>query len=154
MNFFQFLLFLPIIVSAVDPFIIGQILAGREDTYVIAEDGVLSESDYINAEHLNNNAGQNDPDYALFLDGTSNLDDTNLISSGCSSQPTRKIRSREQCENPSAPKLEIPSLDTAGLAAIEPNRRCGDGEERLCCAGQAVDFWGGFRAIVPNCAKC
>lgn len=152
MNLFQFLLFIPILVSAVDPLTISGILARREDTYDIAQDGVLSETDYITADHLNNNADPNDPDYALFLDGTSNLDGSNLVSSDCSSQRTGKLRSREQCENPLAPKLEIPSIDTVGLSAIELRPRCE--EERLCCAGEAVNFWNGFRAIVPNCARC
>lgn len=155
MIIFHFLLFIPILVSAVDPFIKGRTLARREDTYDIAQDGVLFGTDYINADHIDDNAESNELDYALFLDGTSNPGDSNLVGSGCSSsQRTSKLRSREQCDNPSAPKPEIPSIDTVGSAAIELKRRCDEGEERLCCAGDAIHFWGGFRAIVPNCAKC
>lgn len=156
MIFVRFLFFLPILVFAIDPFIIGRILARRDDTYEIAQDSVLSETDYINADHLNNNADLKDPDYTLFLDGMSNLDDPILISSDCSSQKTGKLRSRQQkqCDNPAAPKLELPSLDTAGISALQLKPPCEDGEERLCCAGNVVSFWGGFRAIVPNCAKC
>ena len=154
MNLFQFLLFIPILVSAVDPLTINRILARRQDTYDIAQDGVLSETDYITADHLNSNADPNDPDYALFLDGASSPDGSSLVSSDCPSQRTSKLRSREQCENPLAPKLEIPPIDTVGRSAIELKPRCEDTEVRLCCAGEEVNFWDGFRAIVPNCAKC
>ena len=153
MIFVRFFLFLPILVFAADPFILGRILTIRDDTYDIPRDGVLSETDYINADQFNNNADLKDQDYALFLDGTSILDDSDLVSSDCSSQRSGKLRSREECENPAAPKLELPSLDTAGISALQLKPRCEDGEERLCCAGEKVSFWDGFRAIVPNCAK-
>lgn len=153
MIFFQFFLFMPSLVSAVDPFK-SRILTGREDAYDIDQDGLFSGTDYVNVDHPDNSPNVNYPDYALFLDGKSNLDDSNLISSDCSSRSTSKLRSREQCDNPSAPRLEIPSIDTVDSTAIELKHRCGDGEERLCCAGNEVTFWNGFRAIVPNCAKC
>ena len=154
MIFFQFLLFMPILVFSVHPFIKGRILARREDVYDIAQDGFLSGTDYINADYFYNNADLNDLDDARFLDETSNFGDYNLVTSDCSSQPVGKLRSRQQCDNPSAPKLEVPSIDTVGLAAIELKRSCEDGEEHLCCAGEEVSFWEDFRAIVPNCARC
>lgn len=154
MIFVRFFLFLPILVFAADPFILDRILTRTDDTYDIAQDGVLSETDYINAGHFDNNADLKDPDFALFPDGISNLDDFKLVSSDCSSQRTGKLRSRQQCEIPAVPKLEIPSLDTAGISDLQRKPRCEDGEHHLCCAGDDVSFWGGFWAIVPDCAEC
>lgn len=153
MIFFQFLLFMPVLVFAVNHHINNGLLVRREDTYDFTGDDVFSGADYMNADPLDN-ADPNDPDYTLFLDDTPNQDDFNLVSSDCSSQPTGKLRSREQCDNPSAPKLEIPPLDTIDSAAIELKQRCEDTEKRLCCAGDEINFWNGFRSIVLNCAEC
>lgn len=154
MIFFQFLLFTPILVSAVDLFIKDRTLAGREDTYDIAQGDLLFGTDYTTADLFDSNTDPNNSDHALPLDGTSSLGYSNFITSDCSPQSAGKLRSREQCDNPLAPKLEIPSIDTAGSAAIELKQPCEDGEDRLCCAGNEVAFDYGFRAIVPDCAKC
>lgn len=129
------------------------------DVYGIAQDGLSPEPDSIFADLFGSNTDLDNSDYEVHLDGTFDLDSSNFIIGDCSSrssQWTGKLRSREQCDNPSTPALEIPSLaiEESPAIAVEQKPRCRDGEDHLCCKGNEVAFWDGFRSIVSDCNKC
>lgn len=153
MMHFLFFLLTPILVSA------DNLFTKDLDVYGIAQDDLSSEPGFIFADLFGSNMDPASSDYEVHLDGTFGLGSFNVVIDDCSSRTsewTSKLRSRQQCNNPSTPALKMPSFATEGSPSIadEGKPRCKDGETHLCCTGNEVAFWNGLRSIVSDCVEC
>lgn len=150
--FLQFL-FISFLVSADEIFTQDQDTVIRTDTY--AED-LSPATNFIYADLLDSDSSSDGFNHAVYPVGPFDLDGSLFSGSGCSShvnQLNGKLRSRgEQCDNPPTAALTLPSLNPEQiLENIQSKPSCDDGEENVCCTGEEIGFWNGFRSILPDC---
>lgn len=161
MIFFLFILFTPISISADDPFTVDQTYVDGVNSYEILSDEFLYEPNLTSPDLFGNLPDPQDLDYVVSLDGAKDSGGLGPVASDCrfqNDQRINKLRLRgedEECKNPSA-AAELPSIIIKELPSVasEQKPRCNEGEEHLCCKGNEISFWNGFRSIVSQCTKC